>query len=382
MSKAVGVFVFLLAGGCIEPIDLSSINYEKKLVVEGLITNETKQHQIILSRTNSLNNLRFTPEERAFVSIIDSNGVTTPTTEASPGIYKTPYFSGTIGLRYKLSIVTSNGDEFVSEEVTLMDTPPIEKIYAQYSTHSNAGPGIQIFLDTSDPQNNTHYYRWEYEGTYEIKTPYPSKFIWTGGNTLTIRTNSVDHCWASDTSKNVLIRTTQGLLQNKVVAFPLKFIPAESPDLVIKYSILAKQYSLNEKSFFFWKQLEEINEEQGSLFDKQPGTIAGNIFSVNNNQKSVLGYFDASAVATMRAFFTPRQFAESGYIPPLYLQSCVETAPVTIPIEELGETMEAYQKSLIIADAGGEGPSVVFLMRIACCDCTSRGTNLKPTFWE
>jgi len=165
-----------------------------------------------------------------------------------------------------------------------------------------------------------------------------------------------------------------------VTGFPIKFIPAESPELVIKYSILVKQYTLNEKAYVFWKQMREVNETQGSLFDKQVGKVTGNISSTDNPDEKILGYFDASGVSTRRAFFTKRQFPD--YSPPLYLQSCIETAPVTVPIGKLGETMDVYKNTLIIADAGGVGPSVVFLARIACCDCTSRGTNFKPSFWE
>lgn len=374
--------VCILWGSCVEPFDVGPVEYRDALVVEGIITNETKQHQVRLSRTSALNDVKFIPEGGATVVLKESTGSSTTLTEFSPGIYKTPYMTGVVGTTYSLFITTSNGNKYASEDVTMKNSPPIDKMYAQYSVDNpNQGPGIQIYLDTKDINNATHYYRWEYEGTYEIRTPYPSKFVWTGGNTITIRTVQVDNCWATDSSKSVLIQSSTGLDEDKVTGFPIKFIPAESPDLVIKYSLLAKQYAMSENAYRFWKALKEINEKQGTLSDKQPGKVRGNITSVSGTG-SVLGYFDASGVSTKRAFFTPRQFAESGYTPPLYLQSCVETEPITIPIGKLAETMKEYSNTLIIADAGGEGPSVVFLLRIACCDCTARGTNLKPSFWE
>ena len=112
-----------------------------------------------------------------------------------------------------------------------------------------------------------------------------------------------------------------------------------------------------------------------------PAPVSGNIFSISGNEK-VLGYFDAASASLNRSFFVAKDFEASGYTPPQFLQSCLETDPVEIPIEKLGATMEVYQKSLAIYDALGAGPSSVLLLRISCCDCTSKGTTVRPTFWE
>jgi len=379
--KTTILIVYLLTN-CVEPYPLTSIDYNELLVVEGFITDELKQHKVVLSRTSRLNNIEFKPEQGATVKIQVNNNFTITLTEESPGIYQTPQYSGTIGTVYKLFITTSDNLSYVSKEVKLKPTPVIEKVYAKYPVFNSSGErGVQIYLDTEDPENQTRFYRWEYEETYEIKTPYPSKFVWLGGNNITFRVQAVDNCWASDTSSNVLIRTTKNLVNDRVIGFPVKFISSESPELIIKYSILVKQYALTEEAYLFWKQLQNVNETQGSLFDIQPGDVNGNINSLDNKNK-VLGYFDAASTSSNRSFFTAQDFEESGYNAPQFLQSCIETDPVEVPIEQLGATMEIYQKSLAIYEALGAGPSSVLLLRIPCCDCTSKGTNVKPAFWE
>jgi len=372
----------ILLMNCVEPFPLTSIEYNEVLVIEALLTNEFKQHKVTISRTSKLNELVFLPEEGASVKIQINQGFEIPLTETSPGIYLTPEYAGTSGTDYKLFVNTQDNKEYVSREVQLKQTPAIENVYAKYPVFNDSGEkGIQIYLDTEDPTNQTRFYRWEYEDTYEIKTPYPSKFVWLGGNNITFRLQAVDNCWASSTSNNVFVRTTKGLLSDRVTAMPLKFISSQSPELVIKYSILIKQYALTEEAYLFWKQIQNVNETQGSLFDIQPGEVNGNIFSIDSKNK-VLGYFDAASVSSKRSFFTPLDFEESGYSPPQLLGSCLETAPIEVPIEELGTTMNIYQKSLTIYDALGAGPSSVLLLRISCCDCTSKGTNVKPAFWE
>jgi len=373
--------LLLLLTNCVEPFPLTSIDYDDLLVVEGLITDESKQHIVTLSRTSKLNDLIFIPEQGAEVKLQVNKGFFIPLTETSPGVYQTSQYAGSIGATYRLLLKTHDNKEYTSKEVLLKPTPPIGKVYAKYPVINSGEKGVQIYLDTEDPANQTHFYRWTYEETYEIKTPYPSKFVWLGGNNITYRVQAVDNCWASDTSSNVIISTTKGLVNDRVTALPVRFISSTAPELVIKYSLLVKQYALTEEAYLFWKQMKNVNETQGSLFDIQPGEVSGNVFSISGNEK-VLGYFDAASASLNRSFFVPKDFEASGYTPPQILQSCLETDPVEIPIEKLGATMEVYQKSLAIYDALGAGPSSVLLLRISCCDCTSKGTTVRPTFWE
>jgi hypothetical protein len=378
LTRAMTIVATLLVG-CVDPLDPASIDYEDQLIVDGFLTNETKQHQVSIGHVSMINDPTFIPEENASVIIKDDQNNIIGLQETSPGVYKTPYFAGVIGNKYTLSFTTAAGKAYVSAPVEMRNPPAIEKMYATYPARVGGETGVQIFLNSANGNKKTNYYRWEYEDTYEIKTPFPSKFVWLGGNNLTLRLQQVDNCWASTLSKNVYVQSTVGLSQDQVVGFPIKFIPSISQELVIKYSILVKQYALSEQSYFYWKQLRELNEQQGSLYDKQPGNVSGNITPINSNEH-VRGFFDASGMTTRRLFLTPKDFAESGFEPALYYSSCVESPPIELPIEKLGEAMSS--NALLIYDATGPGPNTVLLLRKACCDCTPLGTSLKPSFWE
>jgi Domain of unknown function (DUF4249) len=368
---------------CVEPYDIQSITTDDTMVVEGNISSELKQHQVRISRTALINEKKFIPEPGAKVTIKDSGGATIILTEEKPGIYQTGMVSGVVGHHYTLNITTKNGKQYTSAEVELNDTPPITDIYATFTRDLPIGEGtggIQIFLDTEDPTGKTKYYRWEFKETYEIKTPFPSAFEWLGGNNVVFREIPIDRCWGKDSSKNTILYTTNGLGQSKVKAQLLQTIPGYSPNMRIRYSILVRQFTLSKEAYQYWKDLKDINESQGSLYDRQPGTVRGNLNSLSDDEL-VLGYFDAGVVSEKRVFFTPDYFSASGYKAPKFLTSCDNFMPVEVQVSGIGAYYARNGQSLIISEATGTGDPTLFLRPKYCCDCTNLGSNIKPSFW-
>jgi hypothetical protein len=105
---------------CVEPFNIQSIGSSETLVVEGYISTELKQHEIVISRTSAINKQEFLPETGATASIKEGSGLI-PLSENKPGHYLTPPMKGTVGQIYQLQITTKNGKQLVSEEVTLKD---------------------------------------------------------------------------------------------------------------------------------------------------------------------------------------------------------------------------------------------------------------------
>ncbi len=368
---------------CVEPFDIQSVGYEDTLVVEGFISTELKQHRVTLAHTSQVNQREFIGEAGAEVTIKDQNGTILSLSEEKAGIYLTPKIAGVIGNTYTLNFTTKKGKQFTSSEVTLKNTPAITNIYATFSPDLPIGEGtggIQIFLDTEDATNQTKYYRWEFKETYEIKTPFPSAFVWLGGNNVVFRDLPVDRCWGNDSSKNTLIHATEGLAESKVKAQVIQTIPGYSPNMRIRYSILVRQFSLSREAYQYWKDLKDQNEGQGSLYDRQPGTIRGNITSLSDDQ-IVLGFFDASVISEKRVFFAPSYFADAGYKAPKFLTSCENFTPVEVLVSKIGDYYTRNGQGLIISEAVGTGDPTLFLRPKYCCDCTNLGSNKKPSFW-
>jgi hypothetical protein len=112
--------------------------------------------------------------------------------------------------------------------------------------------------------------------------------------------------------------------------------------------------------------------------------LRGNINSTTDLNEVVLGYFDASAVDSVRVFLSPSQFRDQGFKPEQFEAGCDEIQPLLVPIDKIGEFFNhnGYDK-YVITDAFGFYPDVlVAILPKSCCDCTFLGTNNKPVFWR
>jgi hypothetical protein len=373
----------LLMACCIDPVEIKSVTYDELLIVEGYLSGDTKHHKILLSTTSRINERKVIAEEGASVTIQENNGGIITLTENEPGAYYTPIYAGAPGKTYQLFIETKDGKKYTSSEVKFKATPEIKDIYAEYfNDRGYDDNGVAIYLDTEDPSGLTRFYRWEFEETYEIKTPFPSNFIWIGGNDVIFRDQPVDHCWATDSSENIMVATTANLQFDKITKHRLTFIPATSPVMRIKYSLLVRQYALDENGYLFWKMIHDVNETQGSLFDIQTGAVRGNIKADKDASEFALGYFDAGVVAEKRVFFSPADFAASGYKPPKYLTVCLEYVPVQITSDKIGAYMQKNHETMEISEATGAGIVTLELLPKYCCNCTDKGTNIKPSYWK
>jgi hypothetical protein len=377
LKSLICALVILVWESCVERFDIRSEWFNESLVVDGHITADLQKQQVRLSTTSYINQQKFIPETGAEVFVNSGNGTQYQFSESAPGIYTSEPFAGIPGTTYQLQIMRANGRHYSSNEVEMRQTPVVGNVYGKYLADlSPDRRGVQIYVDTEDPTRETKFFRWEYVETYIVQTPFPSFYEWLGGNEWVTRTQPVGLCYPTDSSSNVLIKSTVGLNESKV-SFPLRFFDNASYALKIKYSILVRQYSLSEQGYRYWSILKAINESQGTVYDKQPGPVAGNI-KAEGTDEVVLGYFDACAVSSTRVFITPYQFEAAGYFPPHYQTSCKFLTPVIAPVDQIGFFM-AKNPGFLIWDATGGSFE---LLPKQCCDCTDLGTNIKPAFWQ
>lgn len=383
-AKIYGPIIFLLTLSCVDPYEIKDSLSTNMLVVEGVISNQLKRHQIFLSRATALGDKKLVREEGATVTISDQNGNTILLSEQSPGIYETPELSAQAGNTYTLHIKTGEGNEYASREVPFKDGPDIGDVYPRYVYNDDAGSkGIQIYVDTEDPASQTHFYRWNWIETYQVNAPFPSVWVWIGNNSVEPRWKGIDTCYATDTLRNILIRNTKDLDQDKVTGQTLQFIPEYSHVFRHRYSILVQQFCLSEESYSYWENLRTISEQQGSLSDIQPGSLPGNIHSITNTDETVLGYFEACRVSEKRIFFSAIDFYAAGLkMPGPFRSYCYDIAPILVPQSELDEQWKKYEHTHHIWDAFGNVPNTTFqFMPKSCCDCRDQGPTERPSYF-
>jgi hypothetical protein len=372
-----------ICGTCSEPYTPELSKYEDILVIDGMITDDPGPYEVKLTRSFKYSDTESMPEQQAVVWIKDDQGNIASMAETTPGLYITidPDFRGIIGRQYQLYVSTSDQQVYESEFVELKRVPEIEKLYAEFgekSGETELEEGFQIYLDTYDPDNQTWYYRYDYEETWEFTVPYPSYYIVEDGF-LVFRTEKVHSCWKTFTSEDILVTTSENMQSDIIKRFPIHFVSTGSNRLSIRYSILVRQYSMTREAYIFWEQLKATNQELGTLFDKQPVQVRGNIYNLNDAEAPVLGFFEASCVDSRRMFITRSE--------------------IPIGVKLISEFVDCYSKYLIIPkdhyaeynnrgycmvlDASTEeirfGLGVVSSFR--CCDCTITGSNIRPDFW-
>jgi len=362
----------LAISGCREPFFPNIDKYENILVIDGLITDQAGPHMVRLTRSYSFDENRPAPEEGAVITIVDEDQEVYAFNEDQPGSYlSSPTLVGEIGKRYKLVVLTADNQNYESEWVRLTGVPAIDSVTYTFEERPTADPdqshyGLQVSINTHDETNETRYYRWEWIETWEFMTPIKSSFY-----------PDEARCWKTTRSSLISIGTSEHLTSDVMDDHSLYFISAETNKLRIKYSTMIYQYSMSREAYSYWKSLQDITQNTGSLFDPTPAMVIGNIYNVIDPEKPVLGIFQASAVKQERIFIDRSEIPEFLDIPSGYsacsFYDVTDSTEINYYFDHGFPFVDQY------VNAGVE--HFIFSNFESCFRCTLAGSNERPDFW-
>ncbi len=357
---------------CVEEFKPEIDNFDNLLVVDGRITNESGPYTIKLSTSSNLDDNIFLPLENATVQIEEQNGSVSSLIEVGKGIYETNDLQGQIGKNYRLLIKTPNGKEYISSYETIKEPTAINEIKAEVDYQTFEGeddqiPGYRFFLEGDNTLYDQDYYLWLYEGTYKYQADLIITSVFNGF-IEDFPSDLLRTCWRTYQVNSITTSNTSNLAEPFLPRKSLFFLRADDKKLSIRYSLLAKQYSISKSAYEFWNGIEKQVTDQGSLYTSQPYQIRGNVNNVDDPSEAVLGYFYAAGVTEKRFFYNP-----------------TEEINVELPICGYDYRGLVWALQLppsewpIYITVGPEGNAIAGQ---GCLDCRElKGTIVKPDFW-
>lgn len=344
------------------------------LVVEGVI-NTAGQTTIYLSRTLKLaDKLKASSEIKAKVQVEGQNNTVFPLTETAAGTYSAPQMNLNPNQQYRLRIKTTSGKEYLSDLMTVRTTPAIDSVNWEKTTE-----GVKIYVNAHDSQNNTKYYQWDYQETWEIRSSAYSENIYKNGVMVARDQNemlALFTCYVTEKSTGLLIASTAKLSSDVVHRFPLVTIQNRAEKLDVRYSILTKQYAIGQEAFEYLSIMKRNSEQQGSIFDIQPSEINGNIKCISNPNEMVIGFMTISGIMEKRIFINYTQVPGWNFN--------MNCGTLTVPNRK--DSLDAYFKDgknlVTISNLGASGKIETYNGSTAnCLDCRLKGSSIKPAFW-
>ncbi len=383
---------------CIDTFEPATATFEDTLIVEGRITNELKPQVVFLSRSFRFEDEGPNQETGATVRVVDDSGEIINFIEESQGKYISEIpFSARSGTAYHLEVISKTGEHFQSTPAILPPVVPITRIYHEAGFDSNNSPGIGVYVDSSNPSGGANFYRYEFEETYRIEAPKWSPLeaivisdVWEFEVDTAPRQQEERVCYKTNRSTAIMQATTNTSTEDKIQKFPVRFIAKDDYMTTHRYSILVKQYVQTREAYRYFEKLNEFSQSENLFSDVQPGFLDGNIRSIDDQDKNVVGFFEVTSVNSKRIYFKYHD-AFPGERLPKFVTNCTEVAPplasghapesVTSPLIDniqLGLLRFFDINNRITLDF--RGPFI--MVPPACGDCTVLGSNVKPDFWE
>lgn len=399
------LFVFLLLSiftNCTEPYALQTNAYEDVLVVEATITNEYKKQEIVLSRTQKLEDTTRIFEKNAIVYITDDLGNFYEFEEHNNKYLSKQPFAATSNVDYQLFINTSNGISYTSNKQKLTKENTIESVDTRVIT-KNGTKGVEINVSHNDPTNTSRFYRYTYEETSKITVPKWSNLkiklvepVPQGipGDALIVlepRTEEAKTCFTTKKSDKIFLNNTNQLAEDRITNFPLRFIDYKDYTVAERYSIKVNLYTQNLESYTYHNTLKKLTETEDVLSPTQPGYVVGNITSTTDPKMKTIGFFEVSSVTSKRIFFNYFEaFPDENILPDFY-DTCEEfdfraydyEAPPKGGVSPAIMLRRRIRNGeLILYQNFLENDFLVFRMvKPICGDCTTFSSNIRPDFW-
>lgn len=358
----------LLLAGCIKKYEPLVKKYENALVVDGTLTNTEGPHTVRLSRAARVDSPAFFPVTNAAVRIMSGQGKEVYLQQQEAGVYKTAgeQLKPLPGNKYKLVINLPDEQTYQSEYITMPEPVGIDSVYGSYTEKiddytGEIKNGYQFYINTEMPENDSTYLMWRNHETYEYNSPFYIQFTYQGFFESFPDRDSLYTCWKTNHLTDILLLNSTHYHSNVIRDYPLNF--TKLTKFAVKYSFLARQFSVTRQAYNYWHTLKQQNEEKGTFYTRQPYQVRGNVSNTKNPDEPVLGYFVVAGVSRQRIFLSH---------PGAPTYQCVPDQ------EAIGFSRPSSWPLYIVVTSDGHATAPE-----QCFDCRLRGGSLeKPDFWD
>tara|TARA_R110002020_G_scaffold343323_8_gene557711 strand:+ start:135 stop:1289 length:1155 start_codon:yes stop_codon:yes gene_type:complete len=383
MNRIVALVFFgvILFTGCrepfnpdIEPADLTV------LVVEGYLDTEGLPSILKLGYTRNIQtDNSFSPGfPNAVVSLRSESGSEYPLTDLGAGEFEFAYDIPEEE-NYRLYISTDDGKSYTSELLKPILTPDIIDVGFEKNEK-----GAEIYLTTKGNENADNFL-WTYEEMYAFRPKIPTSYKYDPelGDVVTRGTDErTNLCYRGGVSADLILETSSRFKDQFVFRQSITQILQNDERLSVRYSILISQKALDKDASDFWEILRKNTNDLGSIFSPLPSNISGNIKNDQDPDAPVVGYVSLGTVKQRRLFVgvsdvIPWRADQSEYYDCFIEQD-------TVLVDKYAQSFGGgnFVPVVPIIPDGAFNPIGFQGALRRCTDCTLRGTNVKPDFWE
>jgi hypothetical protein len=305
LKRFVETIAVVILGSCLTPLDRYSDYLGGQLVISGQIGPIPETNSVIVARTSSTERLP-EPVSAAVVLLYDESGEIGQYTEdpLRAGRYNLENLNGLAGKTYHIRVTTPDGENYESLPETIPSAIGADSVSYTFEKESYTDfegivaerDFIKVYTTASLPAvAGPVYIKWHVHEDYLLSpTDFPDPF-----GTIP------PPCFIS-----------QQVDPQRIVLFNGAEVRAETvADLLIGSRLLDKSFkerhyftiyqtSLSANAFEYWRKIENVANQIGSIFDPPPARVKGNMSNVDRTEE-VLGYFQAVNQTYQRFFLLP-----------------------------------------------------------------------------
>ncbi|MGA1976238.1 MAG: DUF4249 domain-containing protein [Bacteroidales bacterium] len=358
----------LLLASCSEPYDAKVNSNEMILAVNGMITNENATYHIRLSYAAPYDSTYTgTPIDNASVNVTDDHNNNYYFTEGASGDYVSDslQFTAQPGRTYTLHINTPGGTEYESYGQRLFPEVQPDRVYSEFDKKEvidkSSGlyvlsQGVDILVDIANHTDTLPRFRFTSnlltQYFYQVCPPFQScisYYCWqtdnanadlnlTGGE-YSISSASINKhnvCFIDD---DLMYYGIIYIARNQGTGTPYVAVATQAyeSNYVTARILYMQQYTLNNETYEYYKNMNLQLQSEGKLFDPIAAQLVGNIKCAADPNIKVFGFFEASSVSrtAYRIDFrnlTDNQptITETGYVLPPESNGCEINNPPAI----------------------------------------------------
>ena len=307
-------FVFgliILVSGCLDNFEFEREDLDTSIVVDGQLTTSDGPHTVRISNVLAFGDKFFDPVPGLIVRLHHNDDIYN-FVEESPGIHIIPkgIITGIPGETYNISLITPDGDTILSRPEVMPKKYEIGEVNAFFKRERIIDKNgierrdriVEVSINADFPEiadGEAFYLRYNVEedysypeqscgGLHQPKTCYINIPAFSKDFSLFNSTLS------SKTSIDSLLILRKGELTNTLFRGLHYFS--------------VSQRSITEQAYEYWSRVLEVTNQEGTVFDKPPAAVPGNLQNISDPKELILGYFELAAVDIKRAKIFPHEY--------------------------------------------------------------------------